>query len=213
MFKISQYKTRIIELNPLVHSEYTYNAAKWSRLDANTLEAVKDFEDNPISRQDVIDAYAAYYQGFGGVLRPFILTMIWGFENTGYGPYRTEKLLSAENDKLINSALDALKNEDLKLAYKVLMSVKGLGISYASKILYFATRALDWKKYALIFDMRVARNMVKLALGTEVSGILDVYPSGKFKDYSQYIQLLHSWATQMEVPAENIELFLFDGKF
>lgn len=205
-----KYRTQIQELNPLDDSQFPYNGTRWSQLNENSKHLVAQHEGQNISRKDIIKAFKTYFEGKISYLYPFTLTMIWGFADTGYGTYRTNQYLSTEENKLaIQQAFDSF---ELKKAYRTLMQVKGLNVSYASKLLYFASRAREEKEYALIFDNRVARTLVKLIDISGIAGILKILPSNKFEDYIDYIQFMHRWADELEVEAENIELFLFNGK-
>lgn len=206
-----KYRKQIQEINPLDDSSFPYNASRWSLLNENAKQLVTQFEGKNISRKDIIMAFKAYYDGQASSLYPFTLTMLWGFFDTGYGTFRTNQYLSTkENSRAILEAFNAF---ELKEAYHTLLQIKGLNVSYASKLLYFASRAREEKEYALIFDIRVARSLVKLLDSFGIAEVVNITPSGKFKDYERYIRFMHLWADELQVEAENIELFLFDGKF
>lgn len=207
----SKYGLQIESLNPLEDSKFLYNPSRWSQLNVEAKQLVTQYEEKYISRNEIIRAFKSYYDGRVSFLYPFTLTMIWGFADTGYGTFRTNLYLSSEENKTaIQNAFDTL---DLKEAYRLLMQVKGLNVSYASKLLYFANKARGVKEYALIFDIRVARALVKLMDPFGIAEVLNIMPSGKFTDYKRYISFMHERAYEMEVEAEKIELFLFNGKF
>lgn len=212
---IFKYQNQIQQLKPLQDSGFIYNPKRWSKLNTEAKKLVAAHENKIINRKEVIDAFKQYYQGEVNYLYPFTLTMLWGFADTGYGTFRTNKYLSSEqNTNIIISAFIAIQENDIKKAYELFMQIKGLNISYISKLLYFGTRAMGYKEYALIFDIRVARSLVKL-LDPEgnIAGLLDISPSNKYKDFYKYNVLMHSWAKDLNVEAENIEMFLFDGDF
>lgn len=197
-------------LDPLHTSTFHYDVIRWEKLIPEAKKSVASFAGKYITRQDVIQAYQAYYKGKADFIYPFTLSMIWGFSTNGYGTYRTNKYLeTVENRDKIKRALDLVKDNKIETAYKTLKEIKGLNISYISKVLYFATRALEIKNYALIFDIRVASALVKL-LNPEVAAFLEVTPSNKFKDYQKYNEMLHHWATELKVEAEALEMFLFE---
>lgn len=213
-YGIAQYKDEISALNALHSEDYMYNTILWSKLNPNAKILVSAFENRFISRNDVLSAFSNYYEGKCDYLYPFTLTMIWGFAANGYGTFRTNNYLSSEENKSnIKNAFDALKANNQKDAFKYLMKIKGLSISYVSKLLYFATRALNYKNYALIFDIRVARALVKVVNNDGIEGLLEINPSKKYKDYINYNNLIHRWSKELNVEAENIEVFLFNGKF
>ena len=205
-----KYKKTIQALNPLEESAFDYNINRWAKLSEEAKREVFQFEGDTISRKQVLDAFEGYYEGKTDYLFPFVMTMIWGFADTGYGTYRTNRYIgSEENRNLLKSAFQALKEGAQDVAFKELMKIKGLNISYVSKVLYFGTRARGIKEYALIFDIRVSRALVKV-LDEDIAGLLELSPSNKYKDFENYNKLLHQWAKDLEVEAENIEMFLFD---
>lgn len=209
---ITRYKNLIDDPNALENSKFNYKTERWKKIDVNYRHLISMFEEKAISRTDVINAYAEYYKNNQTNWRkPLLLTMIWGFADTGYGAYRTANYLTTDNGDLVVKALTAVRQKNLKDAFIFLKKINGLGISYMSKILYFATRA-DWgekNQYALIFDIRVARGLVKLT-APNLYGILEVYPSTKFKNYQRYIKLIHDNADKYGISAEALELFLFN---
>lgn len=42
---------------------------------------------------------------------------------------------------------------------------------------------------------------------------LNISPSNKYEDYKGYNMLIHRWAKELKVEAENIEMFLFNSTF
>jgi len=171
-----------------------------------------------ITRQDVIASYKEYYaDNSNGFMKAFLLTMVWGFADTGYGTHRTNNYISEKNniDK-IKAALDFIqqdRQDSLKNAFKKLKEIKGLGVSYLTKILYFATRAKCADNYALIFDIRVAVALIKLTTPKEVSEIVNVGPSSKFTDYQKFNTLIHKLAKENQVEADQMEMYLFNQDF
>ena len=212
---ISKFKSKIKLLNPLTESAFKYEALRWKNLHLPTKEIIKDFENEFISRLHVIDAYKEYYKNGGSFIRPFALTMVWGFSSIGYGTFRTNKYVEIEaNNNLIKLAIDEVKANNIEIAFKTLMQIKGLSISYVSKVLYFASRAAEKTlEYPLIFDIRVARALVELTTPKEIFELVSIYPSTSFKEYMQYNQLLHQWSKEIGVEADAVEMFLFEGRF
>ena len=195
-------------------SGFEYNARKWQQLSAEHKILVSDFENKHVSRADVIKAFDDYYIGNSDYMKAFLLTMIWGFGDTGYGAFRTNNFINtSENTELIKGGIDLAKEGNLELAFRALMKIKGLGISYTTKVLYFATRGAHNQDYALIFDNRVAQSLVRLYANTDIAAMVSVSPSSKFEDYQHYNRLIHRLAIQHGVEADAIELFLYEQKF
>lgn len=206
-----KYKSKIQALNPLDESNFLYDASRWSMLNDSAKKLVTEYEGNNISRRDIIRAFKDYYDGKISCLYPFTLTMIWGFANVGYGTYRTNIYLSTEeNRRAIELAFNTLELNDV---YNSLLQIDKLNVSYASKLLYFASRAREEKQYALIFDIRVARALVEIMDPYGIGEVLNIMPSNKFNDYERYISFMHDRAGELKVEAESLELFLFNGDF
>lgn len=211
---LTRYLNDISNLDPLKDSAFIYNSSKWSKLISKYKKLILDFEGKSVSRGTVVKAYKDYYAGKGDIMRAFMLTMVWGFSDTGYGTHRTNTYIQdSTNVTLIKKAIDAVQQNDLKTAFADLKQIKGLGVSYITKILYFASRAAKHSQYALIYDIRVATALVQLTTPKEISGIVTINPSSKFKDYEKYNALIHDLADKYKLEAEAIELFLFNQKF
>jgi hypothetical protein len=213
-----QEKAKIKNLRPLTDSKFKYNTTRWANLNADFKGVIQDFEDKEITRQDVINAYNNYYLDNNmGVMKAFLLTMVWGFADTGYGTHRTNNYISSEENRMIiKNALDSIDRNDqnsLKKAFKELTKVKGLGVSYLTKILYFATRAKNQDNYALIFDIRVAASLIKLTTPKEIYEIVNIGPSSKFKDYQNFNSLIHKLAEDNNVEADQLEMYMFNQDF
>ncbi|QVY67109.1 hypothetical protein [Polaribacter sp. Q13] len=211
---IEKYITTISKLDPLRNSKFKYDSARWVKLEPDFKKLIIDFEDKKINREEVIKAYSEYYSGKGDPIRAFMLTMIWGFADTGYGTHRTNSYVSVpSNIALIKSAIDAVNQNNLKVAFNDLKKIKGLGVSYITKVLYFATRGANQSNYALIYDIRVASSLVQLTTPKEIFDIVSVSPSSKFKDYEKYNALIHNLAIKNKIDAESLEMFLFNQEF
>lgn len=213
---ISQYKDEIKRLRPLKLG-CVYQPENWYKHLSNKkhLNCINEYKSKDITRQVVIDAYASFYNHSDkSVIKPFLLTMIWGFETSGYGPHRTNKYLTGnKNINLIRKCYEAIDNNDIDESFKKLLLIKGLGISFLSKVLYFAGRGKGLTKYPLIFDQRVAKGLVSLLAGNDISEILEIHPSNRLTAYKNYNTLIHKWSAQLKVDSEQIEYFLFAQPF
>jgi hypothetical protein len=211
---LDRHITNISNLNPLLASKFIYNSSRWAKLNPLYKKLISDFEDKSICRADVIHAFKEYYSSQGGAMRAFMLTMVWGFSDTGYGTHRTNTYISVpSNIELIKKAIDSVKQNDLKSAFDDLKKIKGLGVSYITKVLYFATRGAEQSNYALIYDIRVASALVQLTAPKEIFEIVSINPSSKFIDYEKYNALIHKLAKKYKVEAESVEMFLFNQEF
>jgi hypothetical protein len=212
MLIISKYKKQIQALKPL-DGGCKYRYENWANhfKKRGLLDCVDEYNARKITRNTVIKSYREYFKNSEhGLEKPFLLTMIWGFDATGYGPFRTNAYLSdRHNCILIANSLNSMVDGDVDSAYLSLKGIKGLGMSYISKVLYFAGKARKLNKYPLIFDIRVARALVSLSSRGAFNRILNITPVNSLKSYSEYNSLLHNWAEKLEVDADQIEYFLF----
>lgn len=212
--EIENYIEKIKQIDTLNDSKFKYNTERWKFLNEDLKHSILDFEDTEISRNDIINAFRDYFAGHIEFKRPFALTMIWGYADTGYGTYRTNKYYESElNQNLVKSSFKSIQNNNLRKAYKELLKIKGLNISYISKLMYFATKARSIKDYFLIFDMRVARSIIKLSCPKEVYDLVQITPSKKYEDYKKYNELVHYISRKHNIEAEAIEMFLFNQEF
>ena len=205
---------KIRKLNPLNDSVFTYQTSKWIGLNEKYKSLISSFENEKITRAHIIQAFKDYYSKGGNHIKPFLLTMVWGFANSGYGNFRTNKYLSEpKNLALIKNAIDEVKDNNIEQAFTSLNEIDGLGVSFISKVLYFASRAAKIEKYALIFDIRVAKSLVQLTTPKEVFQVVNISPSNKYEDYKKYNDYIHSLASKYNLEAEAIEMFLFEQNF
>ncbi|SDF12593.1 8-oxoguanine DNA glycosylase OGG fold protein [Epilithonimonas hungarica] len=212
--KINNYIEIIGKLNPLEESKFEYKSTVWNNLNEDLKKYLFDFENKPVSRKAVIESFKNYYIGKVHFSVPFGLTMVWGFGDTGYGTYRTNNYYSQDNHKkFIENSFQFVANNQIENAYKELQKIKGLNISYISKLLYFASRAQNHQSYCLIYDIRVAKSLVKLNCPEEIFEILDIKPSNKYIHYNKYNLLIHKVAKENNVSAEALEMFLFNQSF
>lgn len=210
-----QQISSIKKLVPLNDSKFLYKKGKWSNLNPEFSSLILEYENKEISRNNVIDAYKEYFNDRSvGFMKAFLLTMIWGFADTGYGTYRTNEYISSVNNRMkIQKAIDYINNqheEYLKHAFDELMEINKLGISFMSKILYFATRAKIRDNYALIFDNRVAVSLIKLSTPNEIFEIVKIDPSSRFCNYQKYNQIMHDMAKKYNFESDQLEMYLFN---
>ena len=96
---ISTHMSSIKYLNPLKDSGIKFDALRWGNLNNEYKNYIAEHQDKFISRQIVIESYVKFYIGEHPWETPFLLTMIWGFGNAGYGTHRTNLYLSTEKNQ------------------------------------------------------------------------------------------------------------------
>lgn len=158
----------------------------------------------------------------------FVLAMLWGYGPSGYGPYRTRKVLGAGNHKattvdsnvarkLRESAQRAKEDPTGEKSFYYLNnksqgSCKHLGPSFFTKWLYAASAQGDARaKEALPILDEITRGYVNEAW-RETTWVR----RGKTPDYVAYTELLNEWAKAAsrqqdeEIVAVDIEEAIFD---
>lgn len=136
----------------------------------------------------------------------FVAAMIWGYGSSGYGPYRTHRVLSGGGadgtgpDERVLAQLCAastVAREHGALAGFYALNnapgkVRHLGPAFFTKWLYFTTavEGPDDVAAAPILDMRVRQ---WIAGNTGVR--LDLW---RTRDYARYLQLLDAWGVRPE---------------
>lgn len=212
--QIEIYTDIINNLNPLIDSKFEYKTKIWSKLNTELKDYLSQFENQFISRETIIKSFKKYYLGHSDFCIPFGLVMVWGFADTGYGTYRTNSYYNSEINKIfIENSFELVSNNKIEQAYKELQKIKGINISYISKLLYFATRANEFQDYCLIYDIRVAKSLVKLTCPQEIYEIVEIKPSNKYVHYDKYNKLMHRISKENNISAESLEMFLFNQIF
>jgi hypothetical protein len=210
---ILPYISKIKASNALEQG-FIYNPTKWLLLQEQHRLLLSSYQNQLIKRKGVLIAFQDYFEGKCEVLKPFLLTMIWGFGEAGYGNHRTNIYISTpEYLNLIKTAIDAVKIGDYEKGFKLLKQIKYLGVSYITKVLYFAAKAASHKDYCLIFDIRVSTSLIQLTTPKEIYEMVEIYPSSKYKNYHSYNTLIHQIANDHQLQADELEYFLFDQKF
>jgi hypothetical protein len=175
---------------------------------------LEDFDGSVINRIHVIKAYRDFFSNSNiNPVHPFLLSMTWGYYNANHGAFRANRLVARDNRRLIRESLQAMKNGKQAAAFKALNSIPYMGMSYISKALYFAGRALRMRRYLLILDNRVAEALVAAYSNNALNSVVSVSRAKTYNALKSYSDLLHSWADDLDVPAENLEYFLFLKNF
>lgn len=223
------YKEQIIKIEPLNQTmAYDYdNWEKWlnkindnGTLKKDLYELNLEFKGK-ISRRQLIDfAHQANMKKTEeSSVQFFLACMIWGYggdtsKNSDHrGPFRVQQIFNSSNEvrKIILESFISISSGNIEKSFKEAIRIKGLSISFLSKFLYFASRGCNIDKYALIFDVRVAKSLIKLTSNQkDIVDIVTISPSINYKDFKKYLDFAHVLAKRYSCEAENIELFLFE---
>lgn len=156
------------------------------------------------------------------VATAFIAAMIWGYGTSGYGPYRTARVLSTDPDamehliEIANIAQDPAQGglaAFTKIAEQRAAGVrylKYLGPAFGTKFLYFLTAASDEVETTPVLDAVVRRWFRDEAHETLYTTWWDP------DSYAKYLGLLDEWRKQLPAATgsttlkrEDVELLIF----
>jgi hypothetical protein len=165
-----------------------------------------------ITRQQMLDWVAA-----GLPLRiRLLLSLLWGYgAGKGRGRDAVSKIMrSPQLDSIVSAAGMSLEEGNVEGTFKSLAKIKKLGISFISKFLYFETRAADpaATRCCLIFDNRVSKNLVRLAVEAEdrwVCDAIDFVRGSSWRAYNIYWQNIRTLAVALDIAPDRLELWLY----
>jgi hypothetical protein len=166
------------------------------------LADLPDELDRPFLRQVAASAGATPE----AALRAFLAVMVWGYGTGPLGPFRTWRILDQAPDaaeRLMGAARAVARSaED---GYRHLAKagrMRFLGPAYGTKFLLVA-QPPGAATTALILDSYVAEGLGELA-----SVHLDPVP-WRWSTYERYLKLMHGWAADLGVAAEDLEYVVF----
>ena len=143
-----------------------------------------------------------------GIIEKFLVVMVWGYGDRGYGPYRVSRMLSQENAQDVLSEVHSRSRiGNAKTAYDFFRKnrINGLGPSYSSKFITFCTPR---EVSAPIYDSYVALWIDKFAphdfVQVPTSSI-----TWNLKTYSRYCDWINEHANYFECFPDEVELALF----
>lgn len=135
-------------------------------------------------------------QSSGDAVGLFLLAMAWGYEDAGYGPYRTRQILAlTKSDQSIRTIVDMTRSCGADAGWDALFGecrLKGLNLSFGTKLLYFAGYETDHRPRPLILDDRARWSLYDLKRGTVPAPGRGTVTKG---DYLRYCQLAEVWAS------------------
>jgi hypothetical protein len=166
-----------------------------------------------IRRDDLLELANQVRSDSDRAMELFIGTMAWGYAEAGYGPGRIRRLIEGLGDPAaaVKAAFDSVERLDPVEGYKSLMvehHLHGLGPSFATKFLYFATyeKGAAGSLRALILDRRVERALREHhCLFVTASG---PDPVG----YEIYLRMAEAWRKDLGwQESDAVEFELFEG--
>lgn len=184
---------------------------------------------NEISRSDLFEMATNLQSNYrwDNLRELFISIMLWGFGTTGYGAYRTDRMVRDSNfQNTIESSYKKINDGNILKAYNT-FSLDMCGSAFFTKFFYFVGKGSHNLPIPLILDSVVACSLEERC-GLDISRYAKVsrYPDkpenarkgiiGKIAavnryahGYMNYINDIADWARHLEVTPDQIELFLF----
>jgi hypothetical protein len=153
----------------------------------------------------------------GDPIEVFLLAMVWGFGTIGYGPRKVARMLEQpESEDNIRTIVEVTREKGAGAGWSALFTenkVQGLGISFGTKVLYFAGYSTSHELRPLVLDDNVRWSLYDLARGT-------VPPPGSRvvkEHYLDYLRLAESWAAdptwEQEPDVAEYGLFKLNGRY
>ena len=138
----------------------------------------------------------------------FIATMVWGYGNVGYGPYRVSKMLASENlDTKLSMSWGLAREGSALDAYNYLKDnrIEQLGPAFATKWLYFCS---DAPVEIPIYDSVVARWIGEHAK-EHFAGVSISSEYWSANTYSRYLNFLSKASQLTGLKAGDLEYLIF----
>jgi hypothetical protein len=139
-----------------------------------------------------------------------IVSMMWGYGKTGYGPHRTVKNLGTPGSAAsLQAAAQTLRTSGIVAAFNSFVPrgsrgrLDKLGSAFSTKDLFFFSN-VPGRHRALIFDSIVATWLAtnlnwRIPAGTE-----------NVTDYCRYLYAMYSWAADLGESPEDTEVVMFE---
>jgi hypothetical protein len=160
-----------------------------------------------VGREAAHQNLAAHSARSGGIARSFIhnhsggdpvdlflMAMAWGYGTVGYGPSRTKEILDTDGAaEKLRAIVAATRDEGAGPGWTALLSshkIDGLGMSFGTKLLYFAGFTTSHRPRPLILDERVRAGLAQV-----VPGAVPAKNTVWRDDYVRYLELAEAWAS------------------
>jgi hypothetical protein len=137
-------------------------------------------------------------------LSAFLISMAWGYGMTGYGRYRTNKVIkNAGFIEVLRKSGELAMSGDPVSAFKVFEIAKpaGIKVAFATKYLYFASRELS--REALILDSILVKYL------KAITGYKYKLMQFRSNDYAHYLNFMETQAKANKISAGNLEEAIF----
>ncbi|MBN9794429.1 hypothetical protein DMP17_38480 [Pseudonocardia sp. TMWB2A] len=209
-----ELRTLIERRGPLSSQQpIRWNRRSWLRRldDLPEITVLRDDSlGDEVSREQVTDVFRAVGRT-RTVTDAFVAAMVWGYGPVGYGPYRTRRVLTANQNAAsrLHEVLSAAAVGDRKRAFDLARApgLKYLGPAFGTKFLYYASLTAGRDSAVLpILDSVVAGWFQQ---NTTFQPRLDLW---RWQDYEHYLHVLQTWSRELDgIRIDVLEQLIFDS--
>jgi len=169
--------------------------SRWETIFRQHKSIYQDLSDHVTRSGGLSRSFVHNHASKGGdPIEVFLLSMVWGFGKIGYGPRKVAKMLEhPESDANIRTIVEVTRQEGASAGWSALLvenKVPDLGVSFGTKVLYFAGYSASHHLRPLVLDDNVRWSLYDLARGTVPPPGIRVVK----QHYLDYLQLAKSWS-------------------
>jgi len=204
---LSQYRFLIQSL-PVKRQCFTTKRSTWKEDKMSHAEWLTTLNNRIFQGEELQLSRDDLFSSQGNIRELIIKTIYWGYPR-GMRGRNFEKIVSGIS--VLEAALKVNSNistqEYVELVSKVKTEIGGLGPSTLSKILYFSNYRIDGVP-CLILDQRLI-DVFTCNKFDDLQDLCGIQRINAFEYYPKYIKVFDQLSSTLNVPAENIEQFLF----
>lgn len=187
--------------HPLRQPPVTFDSRRWTAALGDRRDVLEGLP-RQLDRASLREYALAQPHDGAGAIAAFIVSQVWGYGGTQYGPYRLGESLHDPNLAYATQAARlALEYGDPVDAFEILCvesAIPYVGLSFGSKFLYVA----DPHGRAVILD-RLVRAWLQDHAGLRFPGRRDAV------EYARWLELAGFWADQLDVAPGRLEMLIF----
>ncbi|OZC33159.1 hypothetical protein [Gordonia polyisoprenivorans] len=184
-----------------------WNPDPWRDVFRGFDEAFLSLSEHVISNGGITRSYV-HDRAAGDPVELFLLAMAWGYGTIGYGPTRVRKILSQTDSRAkLADIVVATRAGGAEAGWIALLRqhrIKGLGMAFGTKLLYFAGYSCQSRPRPLILDQFVRRALHQL-----IDPVMPVKTIVRLDDYLRYLEVAEYAASQLGEP-DVLEYALFE---
>jgi len=190
-----------------------WNLERWeNRLGPAWMPVLRELHEACVADGGGLRRSAVTAFGREDASRLLVAAMAWGFGSVGYGPWRTARMLETDGAAdILADIVDTVRRQGAAAGYCQLWDgnrgrLRGLGVVFGTKLLYFAGLECALSPRPLIYDTNVFKRLRSLHLGLPWAvPFAGIYA----EQYDQYCRWAQEIAEECEVEPDDVECALF----